>query len=109
MKIPNYRKDDIEYAAIKEGDHSFRDFNAFLHELISSDALDGAALGIAKRAVDVGTESLSPAQLNALKNGIEPYKLEYCERCHEVLAVRNDKQEPFLCSIHSDNSIMSEE
>lgn len=65
-------------------DHMEEDdgFTDFLKELIGSERLEGAAAGIAKRALDKGTDLLSPKQRFVFERDvIREYSKEGCSRC----------------------------
>jgi hypothetical protein len=57
----------------------------FLKQLISDGRLEGAALGIAKQAVDKGPDTLSPLQSDTLSNAIRQFSSEKCESCHGTI------------------------
>lgn len=96
MIIPTYKKGQVDYA-ISQGDHSLSEFEEYLEELITSELIEGPALGVAKQALSEGTEGLTQKQLNALAAGLSQYDMEHCEGCHAVMAVNPKSEGPHYC------------
>jgi hypothetical protein len=59
-------------------------FDAFLQDLINGGHLEGPALGITKKVIADGEESLSPKQQHVFKNYVlAEYVTNECKRCGE--------------------------
>jgi hypothetical protein len=58
----------------------FREFFDYLSQLIDSEVLDDAALGITKQIINKGFDSLTPKQDVVFdKNVLKPYTRKYCK------------------------------
>ena len=57
------------------------DLNDFLNHLIRHESIDGPALGIAKKIVSEGINSLSQKQEDIIKKIVQGYMKYTCERC----------------------------
>jgi len=57
-------------------------FNDFLQQLIKGEHLDGAALGITKKVIDTGEQSLSPQQTYVFKTYVlDEFITPECKGC----------------------------
>ncbi len=55
------------------------DFREYLQEIVDLKGIEGKELGITKRAIDKGVETLTEAQLGVLKYGV--IKHYYVDKC----------------------------
>lgn len=63
------------------------DFKSYLEELINIDCLEDTALGITKKVLNNGFDSLSDKQKYVfLAYAIIPNYIEHCKRCWEEIA-----------------------
>jgi hypothetical protein len=57
-------------------------FTPFLQEIVDSEGLEGAALGITKLVIDKGRETLSPKQEYVFQTQVlDEYTVDECKRC----------------------------